>query len=279
MKPLHTFAIVTQATYFFVQPSPRYAPFVSQIAKIIDANRLAVLAVMPARGKEDSGGDGSEDEFQLTKKLATLGFNASVKIHQELTDDSNQTVLNRDPFVMYKVYFPNTSLKQAFVENLWCNSSAIRFGRVPSARLVQDSELHSVQTDASTSEDRERMRIVAATRAAQRGIGASESLLTSLAQGLTDNPLSELQVIDLHAHNGDTAVAICKLRAEGKITCRLLYLSVSLDGKNGVSNEYTLKRVAQWLATKWLNGSINLYKVDDQGLSGSEREVQKFRWQ
>lgn len=109
------------------------------------------------------------------------------------------------------------------------------------ATCPPSTELFNVQATAESSEHKERLRVVAATRAAQRGIESSENLVRDLLAG-TVGMTEAVEIFDLHPHNGDMAMAICKLRSAGSLKSKLRYWMLEVPGKNGTSSAFALKR-------------------------------------
>ena len=119
------------------------------------------------------------------------------------------------------------------------------------------TEMFTVQASCDASEHKERLRVVAATRAAQRGVDSSEQLVKDLLAGVVHgNDLVEL--LDLHPYNGDLAMSVCKLRTSGGLKCKLRYWMLEIPGKNGTSSAFAIKRQAsqktlQTANLSWLN--------------------------
>ena len=83
----------------------------------------------------------------------------------------------------YKFFFHHNSLKETMAENHWLGSEGLKTGRIPGAAALADSDMVQVLAPDLTSEHRDRLRIIAATRAAQRGIPAAEKLIEALLSG------------------------------------------------------------------------------------------------
>ena len=92
------------------------------------------------------------------------------------------------------------------------------------------------------SESRDRLRIIASTRSAQRGPQVWTKLLLSMLEGefLGKNDL--VSICDLHSHAGDLSLALCQMRSASLLPCKLQHLLVQCPGKNGIENEYAMKR-------------------------------------
>lgn len=60
----------------------------SAISKIVGPNNFLALCVLPSRAKEDSGADAVEEEYQLSKKMASAGFLAHARVYQDCLQDS-----------------------------------------------------------------------------------------------------------------------------------------------------------------------------------------------
>ena len=91
-------------------------------------------------------------------------------------------------------------------------SQLAKTGKVPAAAAPPDSELHQVQPHAEDSETRERLRVIAATRASQRGVDSNEQMLLALLSGLPLNKADVVDILDLHAYAGDLGMATVRLR-------------------------------------------------------------------
>lgn len=116
-------------------------------------------------------------------------------------------------------------------------------GKVPAAPMPPDSELLAVQPSAADSETRERLRIIAATRACQRGVESHEQLLMALLTGLPAKAQDYVDVLDVHGHAGDFALATVHLRTAGKLPCRVRHFLVNIEGvRTGVDSTFAVKR-------------------------------------
>ena len=96
------------------------------------------------------------------------------------------------------------------------------------------AELFLVNATAEQSEYRERLRVVASTRAAQRGVDASEGLIKDLLDGVV-NAQDTVEMIDLNAYNGDFEMAVC-------LKCKVRCFVVEVPGKNGTQSKFAMKR-------------------------------------
>ena len=226
----------------------KYGPLLASMGKVFGETKFAVLVCMPTRSKEDSGVDPLEDEYNATKKLTGAGFVTHAKIFQELIPpaaESDTNVLHRDAFAYYKVFFLQPDLRTAFSENKWCQSNALLQGKVSAAHTPAGAELLTVTPSADLSEYRERMRVVAATRAAQRGVECNECLVKDLLQGVTTSAHDVVEIVDLHSFNGDLGMALLKLRAAASLKCRVRHWLTEIpSGKNGTATKYASKRRA-----------------------------------
>lgn len=103
------------------------------------------------------------------------------------------------------------------------------------------AELFLVNATAEQSEYRERLRVVASTRAAQRGVDASEGLIKDLLDGVV-NAQDTVEMIDLNAYNGDFEMAVLKLKMAGGLKCKVRCFVVEVPGKNGTQSKFAMKR-------------------------------------
>ena len=91
------------------------------------------------------------------------------------------------------------------------------------------AELFLVNATAEQSEYRERLRVVASTRAAQRGVDASEGLIKDLLDGVV-NAQDTVEMIDLN------------LKMAGGLKCKVRCFVVEVPGKNGTQSKFAMKR-------------------------------------
>ena len=222
----------------------KYGPVVSTLARVHGMNNFLCIVVLPSRPKEDSLTDVLEDEVLITKKLQVAGLPSTLKVIQELTPAAEQQESNwlqRDTHVTYKLFFMNESLRKVFEENKWALSSVVLSAKVSAAASPPSSELFVVSGSAENSEHKERLRIVAATRAAQRGVEASEVLIKELLDGVVGTG-DQVDFIDFHAHNGDFGMAISKLRMANQLKCKVRCLMLEIAGKNASNSQFAVKR-------------------------------------
>ena len=123
------------------------------------------------------------------------------------------------------------------------------------ATAPPSSDLFLVNATAEQSEYRERLRIVAATRAAQRGIDASEGLIKDLLDGVV-NAQDTVEMIDLNAYNGDFEMAALRLKMAGGLKCKVRCIMVEIPGKNGSQSKFAMKRHGWWQV------GLNMVKVN-----------------
>ena len=116
----------------------------------------------------------------------------------------------------------------------------------PSTECVS---LFLVQIPGSeASEYKERLRVVAATRAAQRGVECSENMIKDLLSGVV-TAQDIVEIVDLHPYNGDLSMAICRLRMSGSLKCKLRCWMVDIPGKNCTQAAFSIKRRG-WIPQK-----------------------------
>ena len=224
----------------------KYGSLLASMGRVFGETRFAVLVCLATRSREDSGVDVLEDEYNLTRKMQTAGFQSNVKIHQELLPPAAEVdtnYLQRDAFATYKVFMLQPDVRTAFSENKWCGSTALLQGKVSAAHTPCGSDLMMVTNDADALEYKERLRIIASTRAAQRGIECNERLLKDLFDGVMSLPTDMVEVIDLHSFNGDFGMALVKMRGSGALKCRVRHWLTEISpGKNGTQTQYAAKR-------------------------------------
>lgn len=111
-------------------------------------------------------------------------------------------------------------------------------------------------SSAEASEYKERLRIVASTRAAQRGVECSEVCLRDLLNGVAGSS-DVVDIVDLHPYNGDLAMACCKLRMASALKPRLRCWMVDIAGKHGTHSSFAVKRQSS-ICWKVLAGCIGI---------------------
>ena len=152
--------------------------------------------------------------------------------------------------------------------NHWRDLSELaRSGRVPQATVINNSEILAIQADASETEKNEALRVCPATRSAQKGPDASWQLyrcLMSTSKVAPTNtsllcPDDRVVLVDVHCHAGDHAVASANLLADPG--CHLTHVIVQTKNKlSPASVQFTLKRLACHMASKWMKHELQLCK-------------------
>ena len=128
-------------------------------------------------------------------------------------------------------------------ENHWLASEGLKTGRIPGAAALADGDMVQVLAPDLTSEHRDRLRIIAATRAAQRGVPAAEKLIEALLSGKDFlGALDTVTICDLHPYSGEFNIALMRMRAASTLPCRVRLVNINLAGKNGLDADYAIKR-------------------------------------
>ena len=152
--------------------------------------------------------------------------------------------------------------------NHWRELSELaRSGRAPQATVINNSEILAIQADASETEKNEALRVCPATRSAQKGPEATFMLYKHLfatskvapANASLLCPDDKVVLVDVHCHAGDHAVASANLMADPG--CHLTHVIVQTKNKLSPSSvQFTLKRLACHMASKWMKHELQLCK-------------------
>ena len=152
--------------------------------------------------------------------------------------------------------------------NHWRDLSELaRSGKVPQATVINNSEILAIQADASETEKNEALRVCPATRSAQKGPEATFMLYKHLFATSKVAPVNasllgpddKVVLVDVHCHAGDHAVASANLMADPG--CHLTHVIVQTKNKLSPSSvQFTLKRLACHMASKWMKHELQLCK-------------------
>jgi hypothetical protein len=237
-------------------------------------SKCMVFALMAARPKEetDDVDDILEEEVMLCKLMKQAGFKASQRIRMNLSPPSeeNATSATWDFWQDARVFFYAESLRAAAgkeqeAPNLWYVASELcRTTRISNqVPIASNQEMHVISLVNSEIPD---LHVTPAFRAGQRGFEAHLTILehltakSKLYKGDWLQPGDVLNILDVHPHCGDRAIASLAARNKSWLSCQLRHLVVSGVTKRGAqAADYTLTRVGTHCAKKWLSREIVLY--------------------
>ena len=231
-----------------------------------------------------------DDEVALKKAFGIAGFGAQMTIRTILNPPPHTRMVGSksaaawDSFQDGRVCFLYKNLEDAYKlgadqathpKNPFLTKSALCQTRVlrSAVDLIDESDMLQIsEVDKWTSP---------AARAAQRGSAWGEAVLRSLLETASSGidipwvtPSDHLDVLDIHPHAGDTAIASYALMKDSKFACSYRHCIVQFDYK-AVSEGavFTKKRLLQHIEKEWIQNELPLFDFE----AGATGKIEKKR--